>query len=397
MRVSTRGAYLNGLQAIQRLQVALDVSQRQISSGRRLLTPSDDPIAASRSLELRESLSRLQQFERNATIVSNRLSQEESALNSVNNVLQRVRELALQANNATQSNESRGLIAIEIREQLGNLLQLANQQDGNGSYLFAGHLEDTQPVSHVGSAFTYNGDQGQRFIQIGEGRQVADSDPGSQVFFRIRNGNGTFNSAPAAANTGTGVLGSGSVTDPTLYDQDQYTVRFIDPDNYEVLDSAGGLVTSGAYVSGDTLQFRGIEFSLTGEPAAADEFVVSPSRFEDVFSTIDNLAAAIAAGTNTPASRATMTNSINAGLLNIDQALGNILDVRTQVGSRLAAIDDQVDNNGAFALSMQASLSKIEDLDYAEAISRLTAETTTLEAAQQSFILTQQLSLFKYF
>ncbi|MDH3533194.1 MAG: flagellar hook-associated protein FlgL, partial [Gammaproteobacteria bacterium] len=146
MRISTRGAYLNGLQAIQRLQAALDVTQRQISSGRRLLTPSDDPISASRSLELRESLSRLQQFERNSTIVSNRLSQEESALNSANNILQRVRELALQANNATQSNESRGLIAIEMREQLGNLLQLANQQDGNGSYLFAGHLEETQPV-----------------------------------------------------------------------------------------------------------------------------------------------------------------------------------------------------------------------------------------------------------
>ena len=162
MRISTRSAYLNGLAAIQQLQASLDRTQRQISSGRRILTPSDDPIAASRALELRESLSRLQQFDRNGTIVANRLSQEESALNSVNNVLQRVRELALQANNATQSDESRKLIAIEMREHLGNLVQLANQQDGNGGYLFSGNLEDTQTVTRMGSTFTYNGDQGQR-------------------------------------------------------------------------------------------------------------------------------------------------------------------------------------------------------------------------------------------
>ena len=394
MRVSTRSAYLNGLAAIQQLQVALDRTQRQISSGRRLLTPSDDPIAASRSLELRESLSRLQQFERNSTVVTNRLSQEESALAAVNNVLQRVRELALQGSNATQSTESRNLIAIEMREHLGNLEQLANQQDGSGGYLFAGNLESTKPVTRMGSAFTYNGDQGQRFIQIGEGRQVADSDPGSEVFFRIRNGNGVFSTAPSATNAGTGVLGAGSVTDPTLYDQDEYTVRFVDPDNYEVYDSGGGLVASGAYVSGDSIAFRGIEFTISGEPAAADEFIASPSRFQDVFSIVASLASALESGTNDPVSRAELANQVNAGLLSIDEALGHILDLRTQVGSRLAAIEGQADSNGSFTLAMQASLAEIEDLDYAEAISRLSAETTTLEAAQKSFVLTQQLSLF---
>ena len=382
---------------MQQLQAALDRTQRQISSGRRILTPSDDPIAASRSLELRESLSRLDQFDRNGTIVANRLGQEESALNSVNNVLQRVRELALQANNATQSDETRSLIAVEMREHLDNLVQLANSQDGNGGYLFAGNLEDTQPVSRMGATFTYNGDQGQRLIQIGEGRQVADSDPGSSVFFRIRNGNGVFSAAPNPANAGTGVIGAGSVTDPTLYDQDQYTLRFIDPDNYEVRDSGGGLVASGAYQSGDNIAFRGIEFNLTGQPEAADEFVVSPSRFQSVFATIDNLATALEQPVSDDASRAAMNNDVNASLLSIDEALGNVLDVRTQVGSRLAAIESQLDANGAFALSMESTLADIEDLDYAEAISRLSAETTTLEAAQKSFVLTQQLSLFNYF
>jgi flagellar hook-associated protein 3 FlgL len=382
---------------MQRLQTALDHTQRQISSGRRFLRPSDDPIAASRSLELRESLSRLNQFDRNATVATNRLSQEESALDSVNNVLQRVRELALQANNATQSNESRSLIAIELHEQLGNLVQLGNQKDGNGRYLFAGHSDDVQPVTRMGSVFNYNGDQGQRLIQIGEGRHVPDGDSGAAVFFAIRDGNGTFATSPSASNTGTGLIGPGSVVDLTQYDQDQYTVRFIDSSNYEVLDSAAGLVTSGSFQSGDTLAFRGLEFSLSGDPDAGDEFIVTASRFQDIFSTIDRLASAIEQTVSDDTSRIVMNNSINAGLLNIDQAIGKVLEVRTQVGSRLAVIENQIDSNGAFALTFQETIASIEDLDYAEALSRLSIEATTLEAAQKSFVRTQSLSLFNYF
>ena len=397
MRVSTRAAFINGVSLMQRLQSALDQTQRQIASGRRILTPSQDPIAASRSLEIRESLSRLDQFDRNGNIAANRLSLEESTLNSVNNVLQRVRELALQANNATQSDETRGLIAVEMRERLDQLMQLANTRDGNGRYLFSGHLEDVETVTRSGSVFSYNGDQGQRLVQIGEGREVSDSDPGSKVFFSVREGNGVFAAVPAVANTGAGVVGASSLVDPTQYDQDQYTVRFIAPDNYEVLDSAAAVVASGAFQPGDTIAFRGIEFGINGQPAAADEFVVTPSRFTNVFSIVDQLAVAIETTVYDDVTRAEMTNGINTGIAGIDQALGSVLDIRTQVGSRLAAIETQVDTNGAYALTFRETLANIEDLDYAEAISRLSMQASTLEAAQQSFIRTQQLSLFNYF
>jgi len=397
MRVSTRGSFLQGVNMMQQLQSMLDHTQQQISSGRRIMSPSDDPIAASRALEIRESIGRLEQFDRNSSIAANRLSQEESTLGSVSNVLQRVRELSLQANNATQSNETRQLIAIEMRQQLDQLVQLGNQRDGNGSYLFSGNLADVQPVTRMGSSFTYNGDQGQRYIQIGEGRQVADSDSGAAVFFGIRDGNGTFSSIAAATNTGTGVLSGGSLTDPSAWVQDEYTVRFIDPNNYEVLDSSAAVVTTGTFQSGDTIAFNGIELSVNGSPQGADEFTIAPSRLQDVFAMVDQIATAVEQTVSDDTSRAVLNNSVNSGLLNIDQAIGNVLDVRTQVGSRLAAIDDQIDTNGAFALSYQETLASIEDLDYAEAISRLSIQATTLEAAQQSFMRTQSLSLFNYF
>ena len=397
MRVSTSGMFQAGQSAMLRLQQAIDFTQRQISSGRRILTPSDDPIAASRALELRESIGRLDQFERNSTIATNRLSREESALGAVNNSLQRVRELVLQANNATQSVESRKLIAIEMRQALDEMVQIANQKDAGGRFLFSGNLEGTTPVTRVSAAFQYNGDQGQRLIQIGEGRQVPDGDSGAAIFFNIRNGNGTFTTSPAGGNTGTGVLGVGSLVDPVAWDQGQYTVRFIDQTNYEVLDAAAAVVTTGTFESGETLAFRGIEFLIDGQPEAGDEFNVAPSRFQDVFSMVEDVAAAVEQSGDSPVARASLNNAVNAGLQNIDQAIGNILDVRVQVGSRLSAIENQLDSNGALELTFRETLADIEDLDYAEALSRLSLEVSTLEAAQRSFVRTQSLSLFNYF
>ncbi len=396
MRVSTIGTYLSGLTAMQSLQVALDQTQRQISSGRRILVPSDDPVAAGRSLELRESLSRLNQFDRNAGIAQNGLAQEETALISVNNVLQRVRELALQANNATQSDESRKLIAIEMRDRLDHLVQIANQRDGNGRYLFSGNLSAVEPVSRMGSSYSYNGDQGQRLIQIGEGRRVPDSDPGSAVFFMIRAGNGVFTTRPLASNAGTAIVGPSSVVDPTVWDQDSYAVRFIDSTNYEVVNSSGGVVTTGGYQSGDRIAFQGIEFSLTGQPVAGDEFTVTPAPYQDVFTSIDRLATAVELSATDDVSRAALSNGVNAGLQDLDEAIGSVLNIRTQIGSRLSAIENQIDSNGAMALTVQEALSSIEDLDYAAALSRLSLEVSMLEAAQQSFVRTRQLSLFNF-
>ena len=396
MRISTIGAFQQGLSLMQKLQAALDHTQRQVTSGRRHLSPAEDPFAAARALNLRESMSRLQQFERNATMATNRLGYEESALQSAGDVLQRVRELALAANNASQSDESRALIAVEMRQHVDALFQLANEKDGNGRYLFAGNRDAAAPVARNGSSFSYHGDQGQRLIRIGENRQIADGDPGSAVFFHIRNGNGVFSIEAAANNSGTGVAGPGGVIDPSQYDQDDYTLRFIDPENYEVLDSGGAVVSTGAFVPGDTIAFNGIEVSIRGEPAANDEFAVRPSRNEDIFSTVQSLADSIDVALTDDVSRAAMNNRINAGILGIDQALGRVLDIRTQVGARLSAIESQADSNSAFALGLQETLAGIEDLDYAEALSRLSIQATMLEAAQQAFVKTRNLSLFNF-
>ncbi len=396
MRISTSGSFLQGIRDMQQLQAALNRTQTQVASGRRILRPSDDPIAAARSVSLRESISHLDQFQRNGSSARSRLEHEESALNAVINELQRVRELALRANNASQSDESRKQVAIELRQQITGLVNLANQQDGNNRFLFAGSRDGSSPVSRSAGGFTYNGDQGQRLIQIGATRRVFDGDSGAAVFFNIRNGNGVFRTSAAAANTGSGLLGPGNVVDPSLYDKGQYTVRFADPDNYEVLDVSGTVIATGTYQSGQSIEFRGIAFRIDGQPAAGDDFLVEPSRYQNMFQTVQNMADTLDTGVSDAASTAALHSALNMGLQEIDQAIDNVSDVRTRIGVRLLAIEGQTDSNSAFSLLAQQSISELEDLDYAEALSRLSQQVLTLEAAQKTFVVTQGLSLFNY-
>lgn len=381
---------------MQNAQGALNATQQQVSTGRRILRPSDDPIGSATSVVYRESLARLEQFDRNANAARTRLEYEETALTSVTGALQRVRELALRAMNGTETPEARAQIGVEMRERVTELVQIANQQDGKGRFLFGGSKDDTAPVSASAGGFVYNGDQGQRLIPIGDARRIYDGDSGADVFFNIRNGNGDFRALANSANAGTGIVKSTNVVDASAYDKGTYTVRFVDASTYEVLDSTNAVVATNSFEDGDSLEFRGISLTIQGDPAAGDEFLVEPSRFQSMFESVSRMADALSRGVTTGAPRAQLNTTLNNGLQELDLALENVSGIRTEIGIRLNAIESQVDNNSGASLLAEQAISDIEDLDYAEALSRLTQQTATLEAAQQSFVITQRLSLFRF-
>lgn len=394
MRISTAGMFRASLGQMQELQSALARTQEQIASGKRLLAPSDDAIGAARSIELRELSSRIEQFNRNGNLAESRLSVQEQALASAGDLLQRARELAVQANNGTQSNETRAFIATEVRQLKEQMIQLANSQDTTGRYLFSGYSDKVQPFSATSAGAVYNGDEGQRFVEIAEGRRIADGDSGARVFERIPRGNGTFTTAAAAGNGGSGIIDSGAVTDPSAWNRDTYTISFVADDAWEVTDGSGAVVASGGFEPGSSIEFAGVVVSIEGSPAAGDEFTVEPSRDQSVFATLDRLADALEQPVANDAGRAALTNELNSGMSDLDQAIGNLLDVRATVGSRLAAIEDQRDANEGFAITVEQTISEIEDLDYTEALTRLAEQINSLEAAQKSFVRIQSLSLF---
>ena len=189
-RIATPYMFAQGVDVMLKKQVQISQTELQLANGNRILRPSDDAAASVKLLDLKESKARIDQFQRNAEAASARLNQEDVALTGIGNLLQRVRELTVQGNNGTLSKADRAAIGNEIRQQMENFLQLANTRDANGEYLFAGYRSDTPPLAHDGvGGFSYQGDQGQRVLKIGDARQVATGDPGS-IFMDIPAGAG---------------------------------------------------------------------------------------------------------------------------------------------------------------------------------------------------------------
>lgn len=185
MRISTSWAQQVSVSSMLDQQSRLLQTQLQLSSGKKLSTPSDDPIAAARIIDLNQSIKQTEQYQSNINAARDRLSREEGVLQSSTDVLQRINELGVQGLNGTNSPSDLVAIAVEMEELNKQLLGLANTKNSNGEYLFSGFKSTTQPfgkdTSNVG-AYAYAGDANSRPIQIDTDRQIADGDPGTNIF-----------------------------------------------------------------------------------------------------------------------------------------------------------------------------------------------------------------------
>ena len=397
MRISTSQLFAQGLNTMLSQQSALAQTQLQVATGKRILSPADDPAGSKRVLDLNETLAITRQYQVNADAAESRIGFEESALGAVTNIVHRVRELAIQGNNATLSRDDRTAIGREVQQRLAELLGLANSQDGQGEFLFAGFSTRTKPFAADGAGnFIYSGDQGQRKVQIAPGLLVADGNNGTEVFQRIRNGNGTFQTSENLANAGSGVIDPGSVTNLPAWVPDTYTLTFTSATDYEVRDSSAALVTSGTYVDGAAIAFNGIQTAVSGSPAVGDNFTLSPSTHQDLFTTLDNLANALVGTGTSPTQQANLNNAINRVLVDLDQGLENVLQVRADVGARLNSIESERNVNADMELLIAQNLSTLENADLVEVITRLNQQLASLEAAQASFARLQNLSLFNF-
>ena len=303
MRISTLNIERAGIDSILNQQATLSNTQQQVASGKRIVTPSDDPADATRILDLKKTQARTEQFQDNITLAENRLEREEVALTGAIDVLQRIRELAIQGLNGTQGSANRISMAGEIRSRLDELMGLANSQDAGGEYLFSGYQTRTKPFVGDpnlanGATFSYVGDQGQRESQISSTRQIATNDPGSEIFMGVADDNGAAS--------------------------DIFTLVY--------------------------------DFAINME-----------------------------------------SNNPNPTVINhIDASMEKVLATQAKVGTRLNVVESQKTINEDHILTTKGAISDLEDLDYAEAISRMNLQLTGLQAAQQAYTKVQGLSLFNF-
>ena len=395
MRITQSLNQAQFLAAIQTLESGINQTQNQMSSGKQFTTASQNPTAAGSVNDYTQALAQSQQYGTNASSAQTNLNTDDNALTQLQNQLQSLRGLALEAGNGALSNTDRTAIATQAVQIQNSLLSLANTTNGSGEYIFAGFAAQTQPFTLSASGATYNGDQGQRQIQIAAGQTVADGDNGNTVFNQIKTGNGTFTVAANAGNTGSGIIGATTVSNPAAYDGGTYSINFTAPGTYQVKEGAV-LVSTGSYTDGSTIAFNGVQVTLSGQPAAGDSFSLAPSSNQSLFTTVQNLVTALQTGVTSPASATSLNNSISGAINNIDQAIAHTSDVQASVGGRLNSITTQQSVATSQQTQLQQSISKLQSLDFAGAITTLDQQNTTLSAALQAYTLTQGLSLFKY-
>ena len=275
---------------------------------------------------------------------------------------------------------------------------------------------------------TYNGDAGQRLAQIGPNRTIAANDSGDSVFRTIRTGNGTFTASAHAGNTGGGVIDAGVVSDPSKWNvagnARNFSIKFDvtgGVTTYDIIDNVNNvsLLTGAApaagpylrtFVPGGAISLAtqappdtnptafdfGASVSVGGAPNSGDRFDINASTNQDMFATLHNLVTTLRTGASaTAASTASYQGGINSALSNIDNALNNVLTVRASVGARLKEVDNAQSSSENVGLQYAKTLSGLQDLDYTKAISDLSQQQVTLQAAQQSFLRITKLNLFE--
>lgn len=400
MRFSSSLEFNRSLTSLLNLRGGIDRLQQQVSSGRRVQTAADDPVAASQILNISDRASAMEQFNRNANLADLRLSDQEAALATATNTLQRVRELMLSGQNGSLTASDRRYLNSEIRQRLEELIGVANSRNANGEYIFAGTQVDTRPfATETSGAVTYAGDQNVRQLRISESRTVAEGFSGFEVFQGVRNGNGTFVTNLGAVNTGSGRLVDDVVTDNAAWVPHDYRIVFTpDAQTFDVIDdTTGSQVLSGQpFAEGRAIQFNGISVAIAGAPAAGDEFSIAPSANQSVFDTVKNVIAAMDASPVTPAQQAALKFGVGRALSDLDQAMNRMTELRTAIGGRQNTIASQMSTNSDTLDQLTKVRSTLEDVDPVEAISKLSQYSQVLEAAQASFVKVQSLSLFNY-
>ncbi|MCW3478064.1 flagellar hook-associated protein FlgL [Neisseriaceae bacterium JH1-16] len=190
MRVSTNSFYALGASSMMQGQSNLAQLQQQISTMKRVNNPSDDPIASAQILLLNQSSGRNDQFITNTKAVDSSLSLSSQTLQNTADLLGSLSTLAVSAGSGILTTTNLQDIQTQANQMFQTLVGYGNTRDGQGNYLFAGNAIGNAPFVVNGATSpavtTYQGDTGQRDVQVSPSGQISVTEVGSLVF-----GNGT--------------------------------------------------------------------------------------------------------------------------------------------------------------------------------------------------------------
>jgi flagellar hook-associated protein 3 FlgL len=422
MRVSTSQIYNIANIGMKQAQNAVVRTEEQIAANKRILSPADDPVAATTILQLKQELARIEQYGKNINLAENSLHLEEATLKSVIPLVQRMQEIAVSAGNtAVVTSADYQAFAAEVDSRIQELLNLQNTRNASGQYVFGGYQGGSVPFSEDGGGnYSYHGDQGQLRLQASATVTVAVTDSGQRLFMDIPSSHNTFTSAPNPANRAlpAASISAGQVIDQEEFDKlfpEDLVITFNTPNpdaNYTITERHSGkvVVADQPHVPGQAIEVKGIRFHIDGvpnppttvmvngvpTPVPGDSFFVESTNKQGLLTTLSRFSDAMRNVKDNPESKAEVAKIVAQTLTNLENAVTQISSVQGEVGARLNTLESAKDLNLDTELFSKRVLSQLEDLDLAEASTRLKMESLVLTAVQQSFVKVSQMSLFNY-
>lgn len=418
MRISSIQIFDIANTSISEANRAIVKTQAQLSTGQRVLKPSDDPVASTKIIEIEKSLSRLDQYGKNIDIAENNLSLEEATLDSVLNLLQRVREISVQAGNtATYTSAEYNALASEVDARIDELKNLLNTRNSGGDYIFAGYKGGDKPFEgDAQSGFSYNGTDGQVNIKISESTSIATSDSGKSIFVDIPAAQKSFNTSSSAANTSVpaATISVGQIVDQAAYDDfypEDMIITFKEDSaivpagkNFTITERSTGNLVAGfqnhPYVPGEEVVVNGVSLTVNGSPTSGsvaqdgDQFFIESSPNQDILTSLSRFSDAMKRVDGTQESKDFVEQLVADTLENIGSSQVNILETTSSLGARFNTLESTKEQHLDTDLVSREIMSELRDLDYAEAASRLASQSLVLEAAQATFVRVSQLTLF---
>lgn len=407
-RLGSANTYDNTLRNLGARQASLSNLQEQLTSGKKVVSASDDPTGAGQSERALMRISRIAADQRALENQRNSIVLAESTLGDATSALQTFRELVVSAGNGSNGSAERQAIAIQLSGLRDQIFGFANRKDTNGMPLFAALGSALSPFvgpSATPQDYTYQGLPGQT---ASTQTAIASTLDGESAFMHQTSRDGVYNvSISPAASTlrTTGV----TISDSLAVTESAYTLSFSAVDSTTVpgtttvtYDIAENPAVSGP-LSSVTVSFPtsqsssiqvsavpGLSFSISGKPTVGDSVTLQPSP--SIFSVLDNAIRDIGNAPNNPQA----SQAISQALHNIDIGMNRISAVRGQAGDLLNRADRISTNQEARSVQLQADRSRAEDLDMAAGISAFQNQQTGYQAALQSYAQVQKLSLFNF-
>jgi flagellar hook-associated protein 3 FlgL len=381
---------------------------RQISTGQTLLTATSDPAGAGEAVGLASGINRLTYDSANAQTAIQQIQSGLGVLQQVSTLIEQLHQTALQGANGGNSAAANQALAAAAEGGLQQLLQLANSQDANGGYIFAGTKSNAAPFETLPNGqVAFAGDAGANFLEIAPSLTVPASISGQSVFANIPAGENGISVSADATNTGTAYAGVRGATDIGQLISDrlagtQYEIAFSSSAggslDYTVTSGTGSpgsanflvtsaTVASGSFTPGADLQFGGLDISVDGTPAAGDEFYVQPAGTSSLFQTVQGLISALRSSTSSP-------QQIENAIANFDGAQTNILSAEATLGSSLAEIQGVQATLDTQSTNAQAQLTSLQSANLPQVLANYSESVTALQAAELAFAKIQNLSLF---